>query len=115
MIENSTNELAKLRSKIYDKSNSAGIINEQFFVNLLIRKPTLNNIHFTVVVPNLRKTISHIPLTDEFDITLRNDTLVVVVECKVKATIDDVKKLKNTKLSIFKTLWPELIGDRCKM
>ncbi len=85
-------------------ANSHGQSTEEYFYNSLFGDRHLGNIKFDEISKNLHGKIPN--LEDEFDITMFNGSNIALIECKYRATENDVVKLIEKKVGNFKILFP---------
>lgn len=85
-------------------ANSHGQSTEEYFYNSLFCNRHLGNLKFDEISKNLHGKIPN--LEDEFDITMFNGSNIALIECKYRATENDVMKLIEKKVGNFKALFP---------
>jgi hypothetical protein len=83
-------------------SNNQGDVAEEFFIRGFDQTMALDNLVFDQLLKNY--FIKQKQLTDEFDIVLINEKIVVVIEVKYKVHLKDIEKMVEKKLPNFRTL-----------
>ena len=94
----------KVNQQLGGIGRNQGDVTEEFFYNTLNANPTLGNIQFDRVTPNL--IVGKKGKQSEFDIVLTNGNCVALVEVKHKAHVNDLVQLE-VQMKKYRELCPE--------
>jgi hypothetical protein len=102
-------KLKELGIHVSGISNSNGKFAEELFYDSLEKSKTFAGVHFDSISNEFGGEIK-IPsgtiVKDQFDIIMRNDKTIAIIEIKYKAEIDYPKKMAEKKIKNFRLLFP---------
>ena len=101
-LRETTRKLESIGEMVGGISNNQGDVAEEFFIRGFDQTMALDNLVFDQLLKNY--FVKQKQLTDEFDIVLINEKIVVVIEVKYKVHLKDIEKMVEKKLPNFRTL-----------
>jgi ATPase subunit of ABC transporter with duplicated ATPase domains len=102
--------VAEMTANVCGISDSNGMYAEELFFFSLLEKKEFAGIHFDDVDNNvgcIQKQFGGKRLQNQFDIVMKNNVAIAIIEAKYRARKTDVDKLVQVKAESFKTLFPE--------
>ena len=99
-----------VNSEVKGIARSNGMVAEDYFYASLDKSKTLGGIHYDIVERNMKsaqKQKDGSKLSGQYDISMINDNAVCLVEVKYRVRVEDLLKLVDKDVGVFKTLFPQ--------
>jgi hypothetical protein len=84
-----------------------GDVAETYFFKTIANTMKIGNIDFDFIEQNVKRKNRRQNMAGEYDIILTNSDSIAMIEIKYKLHPDDIKKIVQKKIPVFKKLFPE--------
>jgi len=102
-----SNKFSDLKDYVGGIGQNNGDVAESFFYETIANTMKIGELDFDIIEKNVKRKNRRQNLEGEYDIILTNSESVALLEIKYKLHPNDIEKIVNKKIPVFKKLFPE--------
>jgi len=100
-------KFSELKEYVGGIGRNIGDAAESYFYETLANTMKIGNLEFDFIDKNVKRKNRRQNIEGEYDIILTNSDCIAIIETKYKFHPNDIDKLRNKKIPVFKKLFPD--------
>ena len=100
-------KFSELKDYVGGIGRNNGDVAESYFYETILNTMKIGELDFEIIEKNVKRKNRRQNLEGEYDIILTNSESIAIIEVKYKLHPDDIDKIVNKKIPVFKKLFPE--------